>query len=132
MKRVTVHVDSGVDGVSADADHVPVLHFLYDGGSRRGCVSNRNEGIQRQAFLQRFVAVVLIGLALTWFGVLRSASQQFDKFANLEAVQRSRLDMARTADSGFAKDVDVRTTGGALTIIPMGMVYLMFAPFPWH
>lgn len=85
-----------------------------------------------QAFLQRFVAVVLIGLAMTWFGVLRSASQQLDQYANLEAVQRSRVDMARTADSGFAKDVDVRTTGGALTVIPIGIVYLMFAPFPWQ
>jgi Dolichyl-phosphate-mannose-protein mannosyltransferase len=84
------------------------------------------------AFAQRFVAVILIGLAMTWFGVLRSASQQLDKFANLEAVQRSRLDMARTADSGFGKDVDVRTTGGALTIIPIGILYLMFAPFPWQ
>lgn len=85
-----------------------------------------------RAFVQRFAAVILIGLAMTWFGVLRSASQQLDKFANLEAVQRSRLDMARTADSGFAKDVDVRTTGGALAIIPIGILYLMFAPFPWQ
>ncbi len=85
-----------------------------------------------QAYVQRFVAVILIGLAMTWFGVLRSASEQFDRFANLEAVERSRKDMARSAESGFAKDVDVRTTGGALTIIPIGIVYLMFAPFPWQ
>jgi hypothetical protein len=84
------------------------------------------------ALVQRFVAIAAIGLAMTWFGVLRSAEQQFDKYANLEAVQRSRLDMATTAGSGFGKDVDVRTAGGALTIIPVGVVYLMFAPFPWQ
>ena len=84
------------------------------------------------AFLQRFVAVIGIGLALTWFGVLRSAEQQFDKYANLDAVQRSRSDLARNADSGFGKDVDVRSTEGALTIIPVGLVYLLFAPFPWQ
>lgn len=85
-----------------------------------------------QAFVQRFVAVIIIGLAMTWFGVLRSASVQLDKYANLEAVQRSRLDMAVSAESGFGKDVDIRTTGGALTIIPVGIVYLLFAPFPWQ
>jgi len=84
-----------------------------------------------EAFLQRFVAVALIGLAMTWFGVLRSATQQFDRYANLEAIQRSRSDMARTG-SGFGKDADVRTTSGALTVIPVGLVYLMFAPFPWQ
>lgn len=85
-----------------------------------------------QAFIQRFVAIALIGLAMTWFGVLRSASQQLDRYANLEAVQRSRADLARSADSGFAKDVDVRTAGGALTAIPIGILYLLFAPFPWQ
>jgi hypothetical protein len=40
--------------------------------------------------------------------------------------------MARSADSGFAKDVDVGTTAGALTAIPIGFIYLMFAPFPWQ
>jgi hypothetical protein len=84
------------------------------------------------AYVQRFIAVILIGLALTWVGVLQSAGQQFDKFANLDAVQRSRSDLAQSADSGFGKDVDVRTTGGALTIIPIGLVYLLFAPFPWQ
>jgi Dolichyl-phosphate-mannose-protein mannosyltransferase len=85
-----------------------------------------------QGFIQRFVAVGLIGLTMTWFGVLRTAGDQWDKYANLEAVQRSRLDMAQTASSGFGKDVDVSTAGGALTVVPVGLVYLMFAPFPWQ
>ena len=86
----------------------------------------------QQALVQRFVAIILIGLALTWFGVLRYAGAQFERFGNVEAVQRSRADLARTADSGFGKDVDVGTTEGALTIIPMGVLYLLFAPFPWQ
>src|SRR4030095_1986249 len=79
------------------------------------------------ALVQRFVAIAAIGLAMTWFGVLRSAEQQFDKYANLEALQRSRSDMATSAGSGFGKDVDVRTAAGAVTVIPVGLVYLMFA-----
>jgi Dolichyl-phosphate-mannose-protein mannosyltransferase len=85
-----------------------------------------------QTFLQRFVAIVGVGLALTWFGVLRTASTQFERFGNMEAVYASRLDLARSAKSGFEKDVDIRTTEGALTIIPIGLIYLLFAPFPWQ
>ncbi len=88
------------------------------------------KSLSAQGFLQRFVAVAGIGLAFTWFGVLQSASVQFDRYANLRMVQTSREDQA-AAGSGFMKDVDVQTTEGALTVIPIGLLYLMFAPFPW-
>jgi len=42
----------------------------------------------------------------------------------------SRTDQAN-AGSGFGQDVDVSTTEGAITAIPIGLVYLLFAPFPW-
>jgi hypothetical protein len=42
------------------------------------------------------------------------------------------LDAASSAQSGFAKDVDVSTTQGALATIPVGLFYLLFAPFPWQ
>jgi len=90
------------------------------------------KAISAQSFAQRFISVIVIGLALTWFGVLRSANLQFEKYGNLAAVQRSRADMARSADSGFGKDVDITTSGGALTVIPLGLLYLLFAPFPWQ
>jgi len=83
-----------------------------------------------QGFMQRFVAVAGIGLAFTWFGVLQGATVQFEKYANLQQMQISREDLA-SAGSGFMKDVDVQTTEGALTVIPVGLMYLMFAPFPW-
>lgn len=85
-----------------------------------------------QSFLHRFVAVAAIGLAFTWFGVLRYAGTQLTRYGNLKMVQMSRMDQARTAESGFGKDVDVQTTEGALTVIPIGFVYLLFAPFPWQ
>ena len=87
--------------------------------------------LSAQGFLQRFVAVGAIGLAFTWFGVLQYAGAQIDQYANLKAIQTSREDQA-TAGSGFNKDVDIQTTEGALTVIPMGVLYLMFAPFPWQ
>jgi 4-amino-4-deoxy-L-arabinose transferase-like glycosyltransferase len=85
-----------------------------------------------QSLARQLVVVVVVGLGLTYVGVLRTASQQFERFGNLEAVQRSRADLATSAGSGFGKDVDVSTTRGALTAIPVGMAYLLFAPFPWQ
>jgi len=89
-----------------------------------------SKAFSAQGFMQRFVAVGAIGLAFTWFGVLQGASVQFERYANLKMVQTSREDLA-AAGSGFMKDVDVQTTEGALTVIPIGLLYLMFAPFPW-
>ena len=89
------------------------------------------KSLSAQSFLQRFVAVTAIGLAFTWFGVLQYAGSQFDRFANLQQIQMSRQDQAE-AGSGFGKDVDVTTTEGALTVIPLGVVYLLLAPFPWQ
>src|SRR6185295_7149859 len=77
--------------------------------------------LSAQGFIQRFMAVVAIGLAFTWFGVLQYAGNQFDRFANLKQIQASRMDQA-SAGSGFAKDVDIGTTEGALAIIPTGIV----------
>lgn len=89
------------------------------------------KSMSAQSFMHRFVAVGVIGLAFTWFGVLRYAEMQFDRYANLQMLQMSRMDQA-TAGSGFGKDVDVGTAEGALSVIPLGLIYLLFAPFPWQ
>jgi len=89
------------------------------------------KSLSAQSFVHRFLAVAAIGLAFTWFGVLRYAETQFDRYANLQTIQVVRVDLAG-AGSGYGKDVDVGTAEGALSVIPMGMVYLLFAPFPWQ
>jgi hypothetical protein len=88
--------------------------------------------ITATSFVRQFSAIILLGLALTYVGVTRSAGSQFERYGNLQNLQRSRLDLARSAESGFGRDVDVSNTSGALSTIPMGMVYLLFAPFPWQ
>lgn len=92
-------------------------------------------GMQRVTavnFLRQFIIIVTLGLAFTYLGITRYANVQFEQFSSLERVQRSRLDAATSAQSGFAKDVDVSTTQGALSAIPIGLLYLLFAPFPWQ
>ncbi|HEV7744007.1 MAG TPA: glycosyltransferase family 39 protein [Pyrinomonadaceae bacterium] len=84
------------------------------------------------SFARQFTAVVLLGVALTYIGVTRSATAQFERYGSLERLQRSRLDQALRGDSGFGRDVDVSTTTGAISTMPLGVVYLLFAPFPWQ
>jgi Dolichyl-phosphate-mannose-protein mannosyltransferase len=85
-----------------------------------------------QSIARQFVVVLVLGLAFTYFGVTRYASAQFEQYANLEQLNRSRQDLATSAQSGFGREVDVSTTSGALMTIPTGLVYLLFAPFPWQ
>ncbi len=83
-------------------------------------------------FIRQFALIIMLGLGLTYLGVIRYANVQLENFATLEAVQRSRDDSARSAESGFGQDVDVSTASGALGAIPVGLLYLLFAPFPWQ
>ena len=89
------------------------------------------KSLSAQSFLGRFVAVGVVGLVFTWFGIAGYAGNQIEKYGSLQMVQTSRADLARS-ESGFMKDVDVQTTEGALTAIPVGCLYLLFAPFPWQ
>jgi 4-amino-4-deoxy-L-arabinose transferase-like glycosyltransferase len=82
-------------------------------------------------FARQFVVLILVGVSLMYLGVTRYADTQITKYASLETIQRSRNDLAR-AGSGFGQEVDVSTTEGAIATIPLGLVYLLFAPFPWQ
>ena len=84
-----------------------------------------------QSILTKIFILAIIGFGLTYLGVLRNAEKDIDQYTNLERIQQSRADLAR-AGSGFGQDIDVSTTEGAISAIPIGFVYLMFAPFPWQ
>jgi hypothetical protein len=88
--------------------------------------------ISAQSFARQFVIVIMLGLAFTYLGITRYANAQFEQYGNLQRLQRSRADAAKSAESGFGRDVDVSTTEGALSSIPLGILYLLFAPFPWQ
>lgn len=83
-------------------------------------------------FMRQLGIVIAIGLGLTYLGVTRYADLQLKHYANLERIQVSRLDSAKSGQSGFSVQSDVSTSEGALKTIPIGLVYLLFAPFPWQ
>lgn len=84
-----------------------------------------------KSVVRNTLVIVLLGIGLTYLGVIRTAESDIGEYANLQRIQLSRSDLATTR-SGFAEDVDVSTTGGAISAIPIGFAYLMFAPFPWE
>lgn len=85
----------------------------------------------KQSVIKRLVALIIIGGSLAYFGALQSAGENFDEYANLERIQKSRQDLTQT-ESGFGEELDVSTTEGAMVALPTGFSYLMFAPFPWE
>ena len=85
-----------------------------------------------QSFARQFIIMIVIGLTLAYFGVSHYATQQFDAYGSFQQLQRMRMDAAQSAGSGFGQDVDVSTPAGAISAIPLGLSYLLLAPFPWQ
>lgn len=85
-----------------------------------------------QSLARQLIVMAVIILALFYFGVSRYAGTQFETYGSLEMLQRTRADAAVSAESGFGKDVDVSTSSGAIGTIPLGLTYLLLAPFPWQ
>lgn len=78
--------------------------------------------------LRRATVLLIIGLALSSLG--GNSQRDLSKF-NLDKLEATRSDLAR-GNAGYGRDLDVSTTEGALTALPIGFSYLMLAPFPWQ
>jgi len=90
-------------------------------GQRRGLLF----GLFSQIVLVLSVIVLLLSTS-----VGQEMIQQA-RFLDLEQLQLSRDDLARSAETGFATDADVSTLPGLIRFLPVGIVYLLFSPFPW-
>jgi len=85
-----------------------------------------------QSFARQLIIMTVIGMALAYFGVSRYATQQFDAYGSFRQLQLMRMDASQSAISGFGQDADVSTPAGAISAIPLGLSYLILAPFPWQ
>lgn len=84
-----------------------------------------------QSFARQFIIMGVIGIVLAYFGVSRYAGQQYESYG-MKQLQLMHLDSSRSAQSGYGQDIDVSTPEGALSAVPIGMTYLLLAPFPWQ
>jgi 4-amino-4-deoxy-L-arabinose transferase-like glycosyltransferase len=85
-----------------------------------------------QSLINRFIVLAFIGIAFSSSGVWDTSEKQVDKYVNLERLQLSRTFASKEANSGLGEDVDVTTTSGLLTALPLGLLTLFLAPFPWQ
>lgn len=76
--------------------------------------------------LQGGVLVIVVGLALSYFG-----GDVAPTAINLKRMQEARVWSAGVSNSGFGGDVDITDPVAALGFLPVGILYVLFAPFPW-
>lgn len=71
--------------------------------------------------------VLVLGIAFAYFGASRVPGETFD----LKRIQAAREWGAKASNSGFGGDVDITDPKAALGFLPIGLMYVLFAPFPW-
>jgi hypothetical protein len=71
--------------------------------------------------------VVILGLTFAYLGADKVAQKSFD----LKRIQEGRVWGAKASGSGFGGDVDITDSSEALSYLPIGLIYVLFAPFPW-
>jgi 4-amino-4-deoxy-L-arabinose transferase-like glycosyltransferase len=77
--------------------------------------------------LQGGVIVIVIGIALAYLGAAQVPQETFD----LKRIQLSREWSGKVANSGFGGDIDITDPTAAAGFLPLGLLYVLFAPFPW-
>ena len=83
-------------------------------------------------FIRQIFLLVIIGASVTYMGALRNTSSEIQQFTNLENLQRVRSWGAKVSESGYGKEADISTAEGAITFMPIGLMFVMLAPFPWQ
>lgn len=76
-----------------------------------------------------FSAVIVV---IAYTGLVNVGREQVDKLSNLESIQYSRSALSKDAASGYGKDSDITTASGMAMALPVGLVNLLLAPFPWQ
>lgn len=81
--------------------------------------------------LASYALVMLTLVGAFTVAVKRETLEIQSAFMTLEQMQVTRTDQAMWGKSAYGTEYDVSTPVGALQALPMGLLYLLFAPFPW-
>ena len=84
--------------------------------------------------MRNLVVGSIFALGLVYFGSQSRGGEEKVQTLDLVELQRLRSwsSSSQAAESGFANDADISTVGGALNLLPIGLTYFFFAPFPWQ
>lgn len=77
------------------------------------------------------LATCVLGLILTYMGVTQTAAVNLEDHS-YEKLEAGRQFAAKEANSGYGRENDLSTVDGVLTALPVGLAYLILAPFPWQ
>jgi hypothetical protein len=81
--------------------------------------------------LVSFAVLTLVLAGALTFGLRQETFQAQAGYMTFEQIQVTRSDQATWGRSAYGTEYDVTTPAGALRALPVGLVYLLFAPFPW-
>jgi 4-amino-4-deoxy-L-arabinose transferase-like glycosyltransferase len=78
-----------------------------------------------------YVVLIAVFVAAFSFAAKQETVEQQRSYFTLERLQITRSDQVMWGQSAYAPKANVSTTQGALSVLPVGLTYLLFAPFPW-
>jgi 4-amino-4-deoxy-L-arabinose transferase-like glycosyltransferase len=81
--------------------------------------------------LASYLLVLAVFAGVFTFALQRETRDIQRSFMTLDQMQVTRQDQAVWGQSAYGTAYDVSTPLGALRALPVGLVYLLFAPFPW-
>jgi hypothetical protein len=82
------------------------------------------------ASLVSYVTIAVVFIGAFTFAASRETIERQRSYLTFERLQITRSDQAMWGQSAV-EEADVSTPGGALAVVPKGLLYLLFAPFPW-
>jgi 4-amino-4-deoxy-L-arabinose transferase-like glycosyltransferase len=104
------------------------IFYALVGATAVSFLFSRRRGLFSSLSSQVLLASTFVLLFL--FTPMGKEMLSIQHYLNLEQLHRSRADLA-SAGSGYQAQADVSTPMGALRILPMGVLFLLFSPFPW-
>ena len=78
-----------------------------------------------------YLVLIVVFIGAFTFAARQETVEQQRSYFTLERLQITRSDQAMWGQSAYAPKADVSTTQGVLSVLPVGLTYLLFAPFPW-
>lgn len=84
-----------------------------------------------KSLTNQFLLLGVLAIAFMFFG-LRNETEHDLTFLTLERVAELRSGLGSGAHSAWMSDVDISTPAKAIAFMPLGVLFLLFSPFPWQ